>query len=115
MANLFDLFSNDTEFGTRSSISLFADKIHLAQEVASFQEDLDKIEGWAAVWQMRFNIWVSKICMQNTHYTHKIFLLMRQGNHNGQNWEQLFLYQHILETGDITEIEIDYNKVTLTT
>lgn len=59
---LFNLFINDIEFGIKSSILVFADdtklcsKITSTQVIASLQEDLDKIGGWADTWQIRLNI-----------------------------------------------------------
>lgn len=64
------------EDGTKSSVSVFAGDTKLcretlAQNIASLQEDLDKIRGWAAIWQLRFSIKKCKVMdaihMQTIH------------------------------------------------
>lgn len=56
------LFINYIEVGINCSISVFAGDTRLSraitsqQDVAYLQGDLVKIMGWAAIWQMRFNI-----------------------------------------------------------
>lgn len=58
---LFNLFINDIEVGINSSSPVLPDDNKLcraitSQDIAALEEHLIKMEGWAAIWQMRFNI-----------------------------------------------------------
>lgn len=62
--------------GIKSSIAVFADdtklcqEITLAQDVPLLQEDLTKIEGWAATWQMGSNIVKCELMHSGAKITH---------------------------------------------
>uniref|UniRef100_A0A803K4Y5 Reverse transcriptase domain-containing protein n=1 Tax=Xenopus tropicalis TaxID=8364 RepID=A0A803K4Y5_XENTR len=57
-----DLFINDLGQDRISNVLVFADNTKLCspinsiQDVASLQQDLDKLAIWAAKWQMKFNV-----------------------------------------------------------
>ena len=59
---LFNLFINDLKDGVSSAISVFVDDTKLSraitspQDVETLQKDLNKLMGWATIWQMRFNV-----------------------------------------------------------
>ena len=59
---LFPIYIDDLELGTKCSVSKFADdtqmsgKAKCAEDAESLQRDIDNLSEWVRVWQMEYNV-----------------------------------------------------------
>ena len=78
---LFNLFINDLELGLSSEVAKFADDTKLfrvvkaREDCEALQRDLSRLEEWASMWQMRFNVAKCKVMhigTKNPKYKYKL-------------------------------------------
>ena len=78
---LFLLFINDIPNEIKCNIQLFADDAKIFKTVKNeedhqdFAKDLDNLENWARLWQMRFNVGKCKVLhlgRKNPHYEYNM-------------------------------------------